>query len=322
MDWFTLPHTDFNICSDCFLAVFEQTEYRTQFQPILRATDRPISCDFGSSPWYRIAYLLTHKNNQPDLRLFNSVANVAALSKNQPCPGSRKAARNWYAIRDPYKRRIVPNFTACMQCAKTVEALLPNLMGSFVQLDAREPINSVCALHFKPQRQKFVAYFDTFETTADKAIRKNEAPNISALAAEIERLSALGECRQDTPITDAYWHTMQCLPQLTVCASCFDEFVRPKIKSEVLARNFYREPQRLQDETCQLYSPRMRKIFDRACRRNDPKELQDEVVRRKAAEKRIRADLAKLDQQRTGEPADWADQEMDRLISKWREDYE
>ncbi|KAI6782962.1 uncharacterized protein J7T54_002122 [Emericellopsis cladophorae] len=308
------PHL--NVCPDCYQAVFANTEFRTQFQPMLRPTDRPLACDFGSSPWYRIAYLLTLKNEHPDLRLLHQVDNVAAASRNQPCPGSRKAHRNWFTVRDPYKRRTVPNFTVCYQCAKMVEVLLPNLMGTLVP-DARpEPPPSVCALHFKPQRRRFALYFDIFETTADRAVRNNEPPDVSALASKIERLSAVEECREDTPIPNAYWHTMQYLPELTVCSDCFNEVVRPRISTDLLARNFYKDPQRLQLATCQLYSERMREIFSKACRRNDSKYLRAKVIERMQVEMDIHAQLVKLD--RGGHDDAYTEEQVARLISEWK----
>jgi hypothetical protein len=316
MDWLTLPHSNLNICSDCYQTVFANTEFRTQFQPILRPTDKPLACDFGSSPWYRIAYLLTLKNEHPDLRLFHQVDNVAAASRNQPCPGSRKAHRNWFTVRDPYKRRTVPNFTVCYQCAKTVEVLLPNLMGTFVPDSRSEPPPSVCALHFKPQRRRFALYFDTFETTAEKAVRNNEPPDVSALASKIERLSAVEECREDTPIPNAYWHTMQYLPELTVCSDCFNEVVRPRISTDLLARNFYKDPQRIQLATCQLYSERMREIFIKACRRNDAKYLRAKVIERLQVEMDIHAKLVKLD--RGGHDEAYTEEQVGKLIREWK----
>lgn len=321
-DWLTLPRTEFNICPDCYQGVFFNTEYETLFQPILRPTDRPISCDFGSSPWYRIAYLLTRKNRRPDLQLLHQVDAAVTTMKNQPCPGSRKALRNWYGIRDPYKRRAVPNFTACLQCAKTVEVLLPNLMGVFVPLDSRsaEPVGSVCSLHFEPQRQRFAQYFDTLAHIADSATSKGQPPDLIALASEIEHLSALGECRQDVPMLNAYWHSMQCLPEMSVCASCFDEFVRPKLSTETLARNFYKDTQKMREATCQLYSKRMRGIFDEACRRNDARYLQEAVRKRVLVEADIRSQLMKLDREGNGDA--WADAQIEHLVSEWRNKWE
>lgn len=317
-DWLTLPRTDFNICPDCYGSVFAKSDYRTQFQPMIWPADKPVACDFGSSAWYRIAWLLTLKNKMPDLRLFHQIASVFATSRNQPCPGARKAVRNWLTIRNPSTRRPVFNFIVCNQCAKTVEALLPNLIGLFVPVDPRsEPTRGMCSMHFAEKRKRFVMYFDAMETTSDKALVAKEAPNIQNLAQELEKLSMISECFEDRPVSDGYWHIMQYLPELTVCGECFNEVVRPRLSGDgVIARNFYMKPQRMPVATCQLYSSRMREIFKKACRYNDPRYLEDKVRERLQIERDIHAQLASLDREDHDES--WVDEKMDKLIQEWK----
>ncbi|KAL6360334.1 hypothetical protein LRP88_06038 [Fusarium phalaenopsidis] len=318
VDWLTLPRTDFNICPDCYGAVFSKTEYRNPFQPMLRPTDRPIACDFGVGPWYRIAWLLTLKNNLPDLRLFHDVASVISDTKNIPCPGDRTTTRNWLTLYNPYTRQLVYDFTVCPQCARIIQALLPNLTGIFIPLDSRsEPTRGLCAMRFKPKRKRFVMYFDAMETTSDQARLEHEEPDLKSLAQEVERMAAVSECQEDTPIHNGYWHTMQFLRQFSVCGECFDEVVRPLINNDnVIARNFYMNPQRLPVATCQLYSPRMREIFQKACRWNDPKYLENKVIERMDIEARIHDKLAKLD--RSGNDEEWVDEQVDKLIQEWK----
>jgi copper chaperone CopZ len=318
LDWLTLPRTDFNICLDCYGGVFANTHYKSHFQPMIRPTDKLIACDFGASPWYRIAWLLTLKYNTSDLRCFIQVSSVATSLKNQPCPGNRKVSANWLTIKDPMKRRAVSNFTVCLHCAKTVEALLPNLRGVFVSLDSRsEPSRSVCSLHYTPQRKRFALYFDTLESTADRALRKNESPNIERLASKLEKLTYVEECREDSPVSDGYWHVMQFLPEFTVCGECFDEVVRPRLNDEnIISRNFYMEPQRLAVATCQLYSTRMREVFKKACRRNDPDYLEAKVLERLHVEADIHAKLVKLD--RAGHDEAWTEEQVAKLIKEWK----
>lgn len=315
-DWLTLPRSNFNCCPSCYEGVFANTECRTLFQPMLRPTDKAISCDFGSSPWYRIAWLLTLKYGWPDLQLFHEIDDVA-VSRSQACPGDRKALRNWLTIRDPKKRRLLSNFTVCYQCAKTVEVLLPNLSNVFVPVDSRsEPSYGVCALRYTPRRKRFAHYFDTFETTSDKALKSKTTPDLSSLASKIERLSMVEECREDSPVPNAYWHFMQFLPQFTVCLECFDEVVRPQLSDDnIIARNFYREPEKLEVATCQLYSERMREVFRKACRRNDPKYLEAKVLERQEVEADIHGQLMELD--RSGHYDDYVQEKVDRLIREW-----
>ena len=311
MDWLTLPHTDFNICPQCYLAVFEQSEYRTHFKLMLRPADRPIACDFGLSPWYRIAWLLILKNGASDLRLFHQVANVMDPVRNERCPQDRTTSRKWYVVRDPQTRRPVPEFTVCYQCASTVEILLPSLLGVFVPETWPEPLRSRCALHYKPKKQ-FVLFFDAFETTSDKAMESDRSPSIAELAQRLERLTLVSKCREDNPICNGYWHTMQYLPEFTVCGQCFTQIVQPRLKEgNVIARNFFKNQQQLSSATCQLYSDRMREVFKKACRRNDPKYLGEKVRERMLIEADVHTKLIQLDKYRN-------DDQVQGLMREWR----
>ncbi|KAM0278538.1 hypothetical protein ACHAQH_005106 [Verticillium albo-atrum] len=279
------------------------------------SNEKPVSCDFGSSPWYRIAWLLTLKNNQPDMRLFRHIAKIA---QSQPCPGDRVVARAWYSIQNPSREGTLPDFAVCYECAKTIEVLLPSLTGIFVPTHATaNPTRNTCAMRYHPDRKRFVLYFDAMETTCDKALATISAPNIPSLAKTIDRISMFAECREDRPVAEENWHVMQYLPELTVCGDCFDDVVRPRLLQDgQVARNFYMHPQRLNVATCQLYSNRMREIFRKACRRNDVKYLEGKVLERQKIEAGIHAELARLDKRRGQD--EWTEKEMEKLISTWR----
>ncbi|KHN95751.1 uncharacterized protein MAM_06363 [Metarhizium album ARSEF 1941] len=316
VDWLTLPHTNFNICPTCYDSVFSTTEYRTFFKPMLRPLDEPISCDFGVSPWYRIAWLLTVKDEIPDLRLLRQLATINSAPNLEPCPGTKKAIRTWLTVKDPHTRQPVTDFSVCYQCARSVELLLPNLTGVFVPIDAR-PKQDVCSLHFVPERKQFVLLFDALETTSDRALEAKQAPNVDDLARDLWHLTVGFKCREDSPVIDGYWHTMQFLPQFTVCSNCFHEVVKSKLADgNVIARNFYMKPQRLPSATCQLYSTRMRDIFKRSCRRDDPRYLEDKVVQRRRIEKDIYEKLVKLD--RANVSPSWKEEQVEKLVDEWK----
>ncbi|KAH7188555.1 uncharacterized protein B0J16DRAFT_96493 [Fusarium flagelliforme] len=319
VDWLTLPRTDFNICPDCYGAVFAKTQYRNMFQIMLRPSSQAISCDFGLGPWYRIAWLLTLKNELPDLRLFHEVANAVAATKGLPCPGDRVTTRNWQSLWNPYTRQPIYDFTVCPQCVKIIYALFPNLTGTFIPVDSRsEPTRGLCAMRFKPKRKRFVMYFDALETTSDQARLEQEEPDVKTLAQDVEKMALVSECQEDKPIANGHWHVMQYLQQFTVCGECFDEVVKPSIKDDnVIARNFYMKPQKLPLATCQLYSNRMREIFKKACRWNDPKYLEAKVLERMDVEAMIHEKLAKLERSKHDDE-DWVEEQVDKYIQEWK----
>lgn len=207
VQFLSLPGANnFIICPDCYdglfagIAEFSKLFVRAPTFP----SDQPILCDFGSSPWYRIAFLMTLKHRYQDLRLLEIVATVAARS--QGCPGAKPGNRIWYSILDPSTRRAVGSFSICPSCAEMIGALLPNLADIFFPLDSYPaPRKGVCELHFAPERRRFVEYFDLFETTSDRARSRRGLPNIQDLANRIRDISLMEECPRDTVIQNGKW---------------------------------------------------------------------------------------------------------------------
>ncbi|KAI0396121.1 hypothetical protein F5Y17DRAFT_420386 [Xylariaceae sp. FL0594] len=346
MDWLTLPRCDnFNICPSCYSANFSNTEFAHNFVPVpFRARDRPLACDFGTSEYYRIAWLFTRKYRRPDLGLLHALARVAA-----PCC-SGHGGTIWYGVRDPRTARAVDNFTVCHACAKTIETLLPGLTGIFVPLDpSMGPTNGVCALATAnpstgvnggatalstitdQDRMRFLMYFDVLEGSADRALETQTPPNIQVLADRVRELSIAPPCPQGHPVRNALWHTMRSVPGLTVCPECFVTVVRPILDDRdrdrgrgrerdlVVAGDFHAQPTTLPDGDCMLFSDHMRSVFARAVRERDLRFLASKVRERAAKERECNARLHALERQRqgTGGGPAW-DNEMERVLREWK----
>ncbi|KAL1882692.1 hypothetical protein VTK73DRAFT_1604 [Phialemonium thermophilum] len=314
-DWLTLPRAvNFDICPECYEGVFSGTAFQHSFVPSpLRMADLPITCDFGASPWYKIAWIMTLKNSFQDLHLLQGIATVAA--EGQRCPGRYVANRIWYTIMDPSTGRPVQSFTMCRQCARMVEVLLPNLTGLFVPLDAPDgPWRSICAMHFIPGRKRFVDIFDQLETVSDAAVRRKSPPDFQELADRLRDLSLTEECARDDPVKDGRWYVLRPVPDFTVCVECFDEVVWPMLESDEykkggLVQMFLGKTKRLPVASCQLYSERMRDVFRKACRRNDPEYLEMKLKERRDIESAIKAKLAE----------GLSEAETRALLKKWEE---
>lgn len=315
----TLKRTEnFTICPDCYEAVFANTEFQHQFVPgPVRTGDQLISCDFGSSHWYRIAYLMTVKHGYPDLRLLQAVAAVAARS--QPCGGSQVATRIWYSMMGPTSRRPIQNFKVCLGCAKTLEALLPNLAGVFVPVDSHEPTRGICELHFAPDRRRFWEYFELMEATSDEALRRRMAPDIVELADRVRELSLIDECMRNTPVPNRTWHVMQQIPEFTVCEDCFDAVVWPMVENgdSDVPRNFYKGRQLRQLAACQLYSKRMREVFLTASHYNDFNYLASHVRERLRVMAEIKARYNELQREDQEDPE--VQEELTALARRFKE---
>lgn len=298
VDWYTLPkHEGFNICPSCYEQVFYHTTFRDLFVPAsTRSRDKEIVCDLGTSPWYRIAWLMTQKYRRTDLRLLQGIIEMSGKHK-VPCYGPMRVTRIWYSILDPDSRRCISNFKVCSPCADSVQVLFPSLTGVFVPLDQpAEPRPGQCSLHFAPNRTRFLTYFDILEDTHDRAMAKNSAPNMQRLVERIDSWAGIEECPKDEPQRHGSWYTMAHIPEMTVCEECFLDVVYPELVVDASAiangtadddqavnsvvRNFYHRPQLIKSATvCQMASPGMRDLFRRACRRDDGIGYLDSKVR-------------------------------------------
>lgn len=300
-DWWTLPkHDNFNVCPFCYDRVFLHTEFRHDFVHVHRGRDvsKEITCDLGTSPWYRIAWLMTKKYGRPDLRLIHGIADMSARHK-VPCYGPAKVTRNWFSITDPTTRRCIPDFAVCSPCVEAVHVLFPSLTGIFVPQNRQsEPKTGICSLHFAPNRNRFLLYFDLIESSHDQAVINQTKPDIPQLAEGIRKWSEIEECPGDMPLRNEPWYIPSSIPELTVCEECYTEIVVPELIADAEAmmrsddgslrgpnevvRNFYQKPQVIKSETtCQMSSSEMKDLFRKACRRNDGVEYLDLKVREK-----------------------------------------
>ncbi|KAI1827944.1 hypothetical protein F4861DRAFT_491781 [Xylaria intraflava] len=322
MDWLTLPRCDnFNICPSCYSANFASTEFAHHFVPApFRPQDRPLACDFGTSEFYRIAWLFTRKYGRADLGLFHGLARTTA--QIQPCTGSRPVSRIWYSIKDPRTRRPMDEFPVCAACAKAVETLLPSLTGMFVPLKTPpEPARGVCAMSQDGGRYygRFSLYFGLLEGAADRAHETQSAPNVQALADRVGQLTAIPPCAKGNMLRNAYWHTMRSVPGFAVCPECFAVVVRPLLDGHedlTVAGNFHHVPTHLPEGECMLFSDRMRDVFDRAVRKRDLLYLDTKVGERIDKERECNARLDAL--RRQGLDTPWAKTETGRILQEWK----
>ncbi|KAI1325335.1 hypothetical protein F5Y16DRAFT_272634 [Xylariaceae sp. FL0255] len=323
LDWLTLPRCDnFNICPSCYSANFANTEFAHHFVPVpFRPRDRALACDFGTSEYYRIAWLFTRKYGKPDLTFLQSLIKLAAQS--QPCTGHHEVSRIWYSVKDPRSKRPIHDFTVCHACAKTVETLLPSLTGVFVPMDSpAEPTRGVCAMHQDRghDRGRFLLYFDVLEGAADRALETQSAPNIQALADRIRELSAVPPCPEGRPLRNALWHTMRSVPDLIVCPECFMIVIRPLLDSRhedlTVVGDFFHKPTRMANGDCMLYSERMRGVFERAIRHRDIGYLADKARERNDKEREMADRLKVLQRQGLSQAA--VEAETRRLMAEWK----
>lgn len=315
--WLTLPRCDgFTICHSCYQQVFENTEFESAFMPSpLRSSNIEAACSFGSSYWYQIAWFLTLKHKQPDLRILMTLADIVAGSS--PCPGMQVRSQVWYSIRDPYSDTLIPSFGLCGTCVKVVGALLPTLAKEFHALSSK-PKEGMCSLRCESTSRdsKFLEYFDALENIADVSMMNRRPPDMQQLSDRLQYISTVARCPQDVPVFDRCWFFMRNLEDFTICKECFNSVVRPWIEQEnKVAKDFYTFSNHQPVATCQLYSKRMRDVFDKACRRKDMIYLESKVKERKFVEADVKSKIRMLISKSSLTP--WEEDELDRLTCEW-----
>lgn len=283
-DWLTLADGEhFTICPDCYNKVFSKSpEFRQYFKPFLPQDPKmKLCCDFGASPWYVVAWLMSLKNGFRDHRLFLEVSRIATdyTKTEDACPGDERALRLWHSVYDPATGRALPDFNICRECTQIMGALMPNLKGILMTqgTDGR----AKCSLRRGADIGEFLLNFDAFERASDEAEAEGRPVSEGRLADDLTSLARPMTCLRDKPVRNAMWYTLSWLPELTVCGVCYEDAACPALRESARsADKFGMHLEQLKEGTCQLYSERMRDVFREACRRGDKNMLWDAVIDR------------------------------------------
>lgn len=345
-DWFTLEECPgLDICSDCLKTVFGDTVFRPQFR---RSPDRvvigkklQVRCDFADA-WVRLAWLLTVQREMGSLSLIKMLINVRPLSgSDEACPGSEKAVRDWYSVRDR-DGHFLRGFAICATDVKRLQVLFPAFRDMWVPLTVRpsstyggdyDSYMRVCSMR-PALNNRYPKYIDCLVQIHEPAFRMNRMPDPTDFISMVRRKTMLHECMRDDMVRGHSWHFIpSLLPGLTVCEDCYDEVVRPALEANSdVAMRFNGDAQPIHNEgrlgfSCQLYSPRMRRIFQEAVEANDLRYLARKTAERKQAEDRLQERAAELRRharflrgeglgQQAGE-VERLQAEMDRLKDSW-----
>ena len=128
----------------------------------------------------------------------------------------------------------------------------------------------MCDLRVESKR--FAKYVDHLEEISNQANFYRRPPNMLRFVQFAQKMSEFRECTRDDMVLDQPWHFMPHLPEFTVCEECYNDVVWPAAAagSEVAGsfnRTLQMLPQSPMGTSCQLYSERMRELFEGACRR-------------------------------------------------------
>ena len=330
-DWYTLEHCqDIDVCPDCLENVFLPSKYGRFFKraPSKRA-GKPRKCNF-SSPWMRLAWLLSLTEKRDNLDLFVALSDVEA--DERPCPGDEEEKRSWYSVREDSGDHVM-GFSACSHCVSNVEALLPSLRGSFTRVNQSEPrMPRKCDL--RPKNKQFASYLDTLVDIDTRARFERRIPDLRPFISLIKKSNPepLSTCSKDNLLVAQRWYFIPQLPELTVCEPCYEAVVYPAIRDRYLIADKFNpkmEPVRESSlgTSCQLYSPRMKDIWRRAIERDDWALLAREAKDRKATEMHLQAKHRALRTEgmkkrsqgvQSKEESYRLDRELEKIAEEWR----
>ncbi|KZM21444.1 uncharacterized protein EKO05_0006207 [Ascochyta rabiei] len=333
-DWYSLPgYRNFDICPSCYDGVFADTPFSAHFsQP--RRHERPTErfCDF-SSPWMRLAWLLTIKQRRPSLDLLYALADIS--DSDRPCPGDRELSTDrvsWYGIPDQRDGLHVANFAVCSADVKMLEILFPTVRGYFTRLpstSAYSPEKHTCSLRVSSRR--FPKYLDLLVELDAEAQSTASRPNMTRFVKMARENAFKGECARGKAFVRKAWHFIPQLPEFTVCEECYDEVIWPALsKPSPLPRLVNKSIQLVPNEdlefgsSCALYSARMRRVWDVCVKDDDIKYLERKVLERKRKEillaKERRGILQWLALQEKGSRGyERAKDELRQLDREWKE---
>ncbi|KAI4151889.1 MAG: hypothetical protein LQ340_003230 [Diploschistes diacapsis] len=315
-DWWTLRNApDLDICPSCKEAL-EAGGSTASFVPSPpRSTTYQTRCDL-SIPWVRMAWLLVLQGKASKTLIRDVIVSIAHES---PCPGRNLAVRPWRRIYDEEHGRLVPNFDACPSCVRSVETLFPNLKGHFEAVPYADPKKRSCDLTFESPR--FTRYVDLLDEISSQALKHHREPNMLRFVSLARSYADIQPCHRDDQFRGVPWYFIPHLPDFTVCEECYVNTVWPAvIRGSDIAKSFNGNSQLPpagrdnEKMSCQLYSARMRSVFERACDRNDFQGLRREALARVGKERELQKKVDEL--QRV--PVHRRAEEMEALVGEWR----
>ncbi|EKG17924.1 hypothetical protein MPH_04873 [Macrophomina phaseolina MS6] len=282
-DWYTLDSVpSFDICPDCLDNIIGHSMFRRYFERA-HPTDLPKKCHF-SSPWYRLAWLMTLKEKRRNLDLIFSLASIT--DTEAPCPGETKDVRTWYGLRNNRGNDFIPNLYICERDVLYLEALMPTLGGCFQPMDSSARICS-----FRSTSTRFPQYLDTLLEVHEQALKsRTGAPDMAPFLNLASAHAWKRECTRDEILLGNPWHFLPGIPEFTVCEECYEDVVYPEVKrGSRLADDVTRTLQFVPSDaeftgegnSCQLYSLRMRRVWARAVEDDDAVYLARKVRERR-----------------------------------------
>ncbi|CAO2648282.1 Nn.00g075490.m01.CDS01 [Neocucurbitaria sp. VM-36] len=282
VDWYSLEgYPNFNLCPSCYDSVFAGTPFAPKFSQLPNQDSVERFCDFRS-PWPRLAWLLTIRQQRQSLEFNYSLAEIE--ENERLCPSDRKLGFDrvdWYAL---FGEENLATFSLCPCDVRRIEVLFPSLRGFFLKLNPSSEKHT-CDLRISSHR--FPKYLDLLVEIDAEAKTLSSKPDFNGFLQLILENASKDVCPRDKASFLREWYFVRRLPEFTVCERCYDELVRPAIQSGTWIPglfNKYPEPVPSEDTVhgtiCCLYSSHMRRIWEMSVKDDDFAYLKHEAHKR------------------------------------------
>jgi hypothetical protein len=300
-DWIILK-SDSNVafCQQCFdrtIAPYPQyVQYFTRAPSNL--SPGGVACDMTRS-WMRWAWIMIVLSGVHDANLLSRIGNVQDAEGS--CPNGEvldgfrvnkvQAVRRWYCIKERGGKQL-DDFTICSFCLQKIYIILPVLRQHCVFDVAAEgmALAGTCDIIRGSSRSTrlMASLIDAAESAEDGPI------DCSELEAFIKKYALLGECPESFGGIGKC-HGSRQMSDFGVCETCYEDVVRPHAQSPMgelvdstavmMAKGF----------TCDLFSPRMRELWNSCVATGDSSTFTRRVAERDVRRQQIFSQVKMLD---------------------------
>ncbi|KAJ1556196.1 hypothetical protein HK405_005346 [Cladochytrium tenue] len=286
----------FLVCPVCFEASLSHTALAALFASAGTNPSGGVAfrCSF-SLPWVRVAWAWVLRRNLPDVALLIRAAAVS--SEDGLCPNHKvtdrvskpTAVRTWFTVRNPVNGRLMVAWTICSHCCAAIETILPPFREhKLIVPAALEPCEASCDL--VPGSNRMFQYANKMMDFAEESIRTSMA-DLKPFAKYIEDFAAVPLCPRGTLTSGPCY--MFLVLDLAVCEECYKEVVmNRRLRSVVTQDKAF-----VLNWTCQLYSPRSRRLWAQCESVSDPDSwhtFRQWVIKRADKEREMRLRVEQL----------------------------
>ena len=288
-DWWTIPQIpQLDLCPACKGSLEESGVPCSFVRSQIRPAGTRTRCDMNA-PWVRIAFLLILSGRER-LDILKDLMNV--LDTEAECPGGQVTVRKkWYRVCDRDADKRVSGFSVCSSCVRSIRVLFPNLGGTFESRTSSRSLQPrMCDLTANVPR--FAKYIDLLDNISAEGRLRREAPKIRSFIRYAKAFAGVRPCGRDDQYRNTKWYYTPYLPEFTICEECFIEVVLPAQRAGYAVADLIPGKSSLPADpntkiSCQLYSARMRAIFDECCKNQNVASLKLHATSRVMREREL-----------------------------------